>query len=155
LVNAPNSLEVRVDDLWQCILTQLFPTTQGYFVHCRAPLDGTHLTADVLLRRPGNGGKIYFTMSNKRKSHDQPFFWTQAEAQLKSYLEKEYEIGTAGDRSMQHGAVAIGTKVRLYGLYHSRRGKVEWVCGGEYNVEHGRDKLQKALMEMKTQIEVF
>jgi ribosomal protein L21E len=92
-------------------------------------------------------------MSNKRQSHDQQFFWAQAEAQLKSYLEKEYEIGTAGDKSVQHGAVAIGTKVRFYRFHHGRRGKVECFGGDEYNVEHGRDELQKALMKMKTQIE--
>jgi hypothetical protein len=71
-------------------------------------LDNTHLVADVLLRRPGNGGKIYFTMSNKRAQFvGSENIWEAAEKQLKDYLETEYQIGTAGDMGVQPKYIAL------------------------------------------------
>jgi hypothetical protein len=152
-VTAPGSLESRVDQLWQIILTELFPTTQGYLVVCRAPLDNTNLVAEVLLRRPGNEDKIYFTMSNKRAQLvGSAYTWNKAKNQLKDYLEKEYEIRTAGDMGVQYGAVAIGTRVRFYHWFRVD-GQLQRFGNVELDLVNDRETVQQRLRHIKAQIQ--
>jgi hypothetical protein len=154
-VIAPGSLESRVDQLWQIILTELFPTTQGYLVVCRAPLDNTHLVADVLLRRPGNEDKIYFTMSNKRAQLvGNQNTWDEAEEQLEKYLKTEYKIKTAGDRGVQYGAVAIGTRVLFYHWFRDGGQQLE-TFGVKLDLVNVNDRetVQQPLRHIKAQIQ--
>jgi hypothetical protein len=87
-VKAENSLENKVDQLWQSILIPLFPFDEGYLVVARdRVVNDNKKSADLIVKwLQDDRVVIVFTMSNKRASAKKPMR-DEALGQLGDYME--------------------------------------------------------------------
>jgi hypothetical protein len=152
--------------MWQAILTGLFTFEEGYMIICRARVDSdseTGAAADVMLQKQkGQGPKpaILFTMSNKRASAvGDEQAWQAAKIQLGNYLAISRQHHTTGGMDPQHGAVAIGTRVRFYeyGKPPPTRNTPNPVphlqLVAQFDVENHKEKVKRRLIKIKNQVE--
>jgi hypothetical protein len=160
-VTADDSLENKVDQLWQTILTPLFPFHDGYMLFCHDRVtDSRRFAADVMVKRQeGADAKapIIFMPSNKRNSLvNTEHSWDEALGQLLKYLKLERENHRDDEMVFpQHGAVAIGTLVRFY-EYHGAGGSgtkpgTELVATDKFDVQAGQKLIQERLEAIKAQ----
>jgi hypothetical protein len=102
---------------------------------------------------------VVFMLSNKRHSLvNTDRAWDQARRQLEKYLQLERGNHPAGEIVFpQHGAVAVGTRVRFYedfGTGGSRTNPgTELVAAGEFDVQADQKLIQRRLKAIKAQAE--
>jgi hypothetical protein len=160
-VAEPASFENKVDQLWQSILTELFPFQEDYMVFGRDRVDHQPNAADMMVKTLAGPAKdvvgIIFTLSNKRAQDvGDDKIWREALRQLKEYLRIERESSTDSKMDPQHGAVAIGRRVRFYQYFRNgpnTRNDGQLHPAGDYDVMKDQTKVQRSLLAIKKQAE--
>jgi hypothetical protein len=100
----------------------------------------------------------FFTLSNKRAQDvENEKVWKDALDQLETYLRIERESSTDSKMEPQHGAVAMGTRVRFYEYFRNpvtTRSKLDPLRqAGEFDVVKDQTRVQRRLVWIKKQAE--
>lgn len=144
-----------MDQLWQSILTPLFPFKEGYLVVGRdRVVDDNQKSADLMVKLLRHDNiTIIFTMENKRHESDQQTkekAKDKAKQQLEEYLELVCKNSAHGGIDPR-GAIAIGTEVSFYKFtgIRTREGPRELILINDLDISKDKDKVQNLLMEIK------
>jgi hypothetical protein len=165
-VKAENSLENKVDQLWQSILIPLFPFDEGYLVVARdRVVNDNKKSADLIVKwLQDDRVVIVFTMSNKRASAKKPMR-DEALGQLGDYMELAHtnrtEQGGLPHGSELQGAVGIGTEVSFYDYRQRTRNGPRVPCliikldvvKDQLKVRHRLMEIKRAAIRDATQLE--
>jgi hypothetical protein len=99
----------KVNQMWQSILTLIFPWDDGYLVARDAWVGDQKPSVDLIVKRLKKGDfrpTVVFTMLNERSGSS----WKDAFMQLKNHLRTQRQAGTYGGQA-QYCAVGIEKEV--------------------------------------------